>query len=201
MFYRKLRLKNVLSFFTSISQYFILLLDIDIYVIIKTILKEFFIIKKRKRSLMEIIPRYLKMLKNNKGFLMIDAIVTVVIVSVALVTLSYLYTQGTKASVMAASSERAMEIAAQRIEFLKKGAGEKYTADQGLAALLTVANGEKVVKLPGENIEYIAECSALQVYSDSTDFGQDKLYKIAVTVSWMDTTSESVRLATYVAVE
>ena len=46
--------------------------------------------------------------KKNKGFLMIDAIVAVVIVTVALVALSYLYTQGTKAGIMAGSSERAM---------------------------------------------------------------------------------------------
>jgi type II secretory pathway pseudopilin PulG len=107
---------------------------------------------------MEIFPDFSKFFKKNTGFLMIDAIVAVVIVSVALVALSYLYTQGTKASVMAGSSERAMEIAAQRIEFLKKGAGISYSADDGLAALVAAANSDKVVKLDGEAREYGRKC-------------------------------------------
>jgi len=149
----------------------------------------------------EILSDLSKRLKENKGFLMIDAIVAVVIVSVALVSLSYLYTQGTKASVMAGSSERAMEIAAQRIEFLKKGSGVSYSADDGLAALVTAANSDKVVKLDGEARQYTAESSAEQVYANSTQNGRDRLYKLAVTVSWTDPASESVRLESYIAVK
>ena len=135
---------------------------------------------------------------------MIDAIVAVVIVSVALVALSYLYTQGTKAGIMAGSSEQALEIAAQRIEFLKKGAGVGYNADEGLAALVTAANSDKVVKLDGENREYLVESTASPAQVSDTDnnnYGRDKLYKIAVTVSWTDPGAESVRLESYIAVE
>ncbi|NLU44870.1 MAG: hypothetical protein GXX11_08420 [Acholeplasmataceae bacterium] len=142
--------------------------------------------------------------KKNKGFLMIDAIVAVVIVTVALVALSYLYTQGTKAGIMAGSSERAMEIGAQRIEFLKKGAGVGYSADNGLAVLVTAANSDKVVKLDGDNREYLVESSAnlAQVSdTDNNNYGRDKLYKIVVTVSWTDPAAESVRLESYIAVE
>jgi len=142
--------------------------------------------------------------KKNKGFLMIDAIVAVVIVTVALVALSYLYTQGTKAGIMAGSSERAMEIGAQRIEFLKKGAGVGYSADDGLAVLVTAANSDKVVKLDGDNREYLVESSAnlAQVSdTDNNNYGRDKLYKIVVTVSWTDPAAESVRLESYIAVE
>jgi len=145
-----------------------------------------------------------KGLKKNKGFLMIDAIVTVVIVSVALVALSYLYTQGTKAGIMAGSSERAMEIAAQRIEFLKKGAGVGYSADEGLEALVTAANSDKAVKLDGDNREYMVESSAslAQVSeTDNTNYGRDKLYKLVVTVNWTDQAAQSVRLESYIAVE
>ena len=145
-----------------------------------------------------------KFSKKNKGFLMIDAIVAVVIVTVALVALSYLYTQGTKAGIMAGSSERAMEIAAQRIEFLKKGAGVGYSDEDGLAALVTAANSDKVVKLDGDNREYLVESSAnlAQVSdTDNNNYGRDKLYKIAVTVSWTDPAAESVRLESYIAVE
>ncbi|MEA5091212.1 hypothetical protein SDC9_51336 [bioreactor metagenome] len=142
--------------------------------------------------------------KKNKGFLMIDAIVAVVIVTVALVALSYLYTQGTKAGIMAGSSERAMEIGAQRIEFLKKGAGVGYSADDGLAVLVTAANSDKVVKLDGDNREYLVESSAnlAQVSdTDNNNYGRDKLYKIVVTVSWTGPAAESVRLESYIAVE
>ena len=135
---------------------------------------------------------------------MIDAIVAVVIVTVALVALSYLYTQGTKAGIMAGSSERAMEIAAQRIEFLKKGAGVGYSDEDGLAALVTAANSDKVVKLDGDNREYLVESSAnlAQVSdTDNNNYGRDKLYKIVVTVSWTDPAAESVRLESYIAVE
>jgi len=135
---------------------------------------------------------------------MIDAIVAVVIVTVALVALSYLYTQGTKAGIMAGSSERAMEIGAQRIEFLKKGAGVGYSADDGLAVLVTAANSDKVVKLDGDNREYLVESSAnlAQVSdTDNNNYGRDKLYKIVVTVSWTDPAAESVRLESYIAVE
>ena len=145
-----------------------------------------------------------KFSKKNKGFLMIDAIVAVVIVTVALVALSYLYTQGTKAGIMAGSSERAMEIGAQRIEFLKKGAGVGYSADDGLAVLVTAANSDKVVKLDGDNREYLVESSAnlAQVSdTDNNNYGRDKLYKIVVTVSWTDPAAESVRLESYIAVE
>lgn len=135
---------------------------------------------------------------------MIDAIVAVVIVTVALVALSYLYTQGTKAGIMAGSSERAMEIAAQRIEFLKKGAGVGYSDEDGLAALVTAANSDKVVKLDGDNREYLVESFAnlAQVSdTDNNNYGRDKLYKIVVTVSWTDPAAESVRLESYIAVE
>ncbi len=145
-----------------------------------------------------------KFSKKNKGFLMIDAIVAVVIVTVALVALSYLYTQGTKAGIMAGSSERAMEIAAQRIEFLKKGAGVGYSDEDGLAALVTAANSDKVVKLDGDNREYLVESFAnlAQVSdTDNNNYGRDKLYKIVVTVSWTDPAAESVRLESYIAVE
>jgi hypothetical protein len=150
---------------------------------------------------MGIFPDFTKAIKGNKGFLMADAIVTVVIVAVALVALSYLYTQGTKAGIIAGSSERAMEIAAQRIEFLKKGAGIDYSDSGGLAALVTAANADNIVKLDGENREYTVESSAEQVYSDSTQYGHDKLYKLTVTVSFSDMASESARLVTYIAVE
>jgi len=150
---------------------------------------------------MEVFLNFSKVSKKNKGFLMVDAIVAVVIVAVALVALSYLYTQGTKAGIMAGSSERAMEIAAQRIEFLKKGAGIDYSDGGGLAALVNAANADNVVKLDGENREYTVESSAEQVYSDSTQYGHDKLYKLTVTVSWSDMVSESARLVTYIAVE
>lgn len=150
---------------------------------------------------MESVPDSFKLLKKNKGFLTIDAIVAVVIIAIALVALSYLYTQGTKASIMAGSSERAMEIAAQRIEFMKKGAGVSYSADAGLEALVAAANAEKVVQVDGENREYTVECSAVQVYEDSAKYGRDKLYQLTVNVSWTDPASESVRLESYIAVE
>jgi type II secretory pathway pseudopilin PulG len=150
---------------------------------------------------MRVLPDFSKRLKKNMGFLMIDALVAVVIVAVALVSLSYLYTQGTKASVMSGSSERAMEIAAQRIEFLKKGAGVSYSATGGLAALVTAANSNKIVKPDGEAREYTAESFTEQVYGNNANFGQNKIYKIAVTVSWTDTAAEKVRLETYIAVE
>jgi len=149
----------------------------------------------------EILSRFSKLFKKNKGFLMIDAIVAVVIVAVALVALSYLYTEGTKASIMSGSSERAMEIAAQRIEFMKKGAGVSYSGDAGLEELVASANADKVVKVDGENREYTAECSAVQVYEDSAKYGRNKLYRITVNVSWADPATESVRLESYIAVE
>jgi hypothetical protein len=37
--------------------------------------------------------------------------------------------------------------------------------------------------------------------TDNTNYGRDKLYKLAVTVSWADPASESVRLESYIAVE
>lgn len=153
---------------------------------------------------MEILMFFPKILKKNKGFLMVDAIIAVIIIAVALVAISYLYTQGTKASVMAGSSERALEIAAQRIEFLKKGAGVGYSDDSGLAALVAAANSDKVVKLSGEDREYTTESSAslAQVSdTDNTNYGRNKLYKIAVTVSWKDPGLESVRLESYIVVE
>jgi len=145
--------------------------------------------------------RFCKLFKKNKGFLMIDAIVAIVILAVALVALSYLYTEGTKSSIMAGSSERAMEIAAQRMEFMKKAAGVSYSADAGLEALVAAANADKVVKVDGENREYTAECSAVQVYGDSAKYGRNKLYRIIVNVSWTDPASENVRLESYIAVE
>ena len=143
----------------------------------------------------------LKRVKKKKGFLMIDAVVAIVIISIALVTLVYLYTQGTKASIMAGSSERAMEIAAQRIEFLKKGQGVGYSDTNGLAALVAAANTNKTVQLAGEQRQYTATCEKTQVYDSTASYGRDKLYKVTVTVGWTDPNTESVRLVTYIAVE
>ena len=140
-------------------------------------------------------------LKKKNGFLMIDAVVAVVIVSVALVALVYLYTQGTKASIMAGSSESAMEIAAQRIEFLKKGEGVGYSSANGLGPLLAAANTTKTVQLAGETRQYIATCAATQFYGSSASYGRDKLYKLTATVTWTDSAAQSVRLVTYIAVE
>ena len=146
------------------------------------------------------LPSCFKRIKKKNGFLMIDAVVAVVIISIALVTLIYLYTQGTKASIMAGSSERAMEIAAQRVEFLKKGQGVSYSATNGLGALLTAANTTQTVQVAGEQRQYTATCAVAQVYTSTTS-GRNKVYKITVTVGWTDTATESVRLVTYIAVE
>ena len=146
------------------------------------------------------LPSCFKRIKKKNGFLMIDAVVAVVIISIALVTLIYLYTQGTKASIMAGSSERAMEIAAQRVEFLKQGQGVSYNATNGLGALLTAANTTQTVQVAGEQRQYTATCAVAQVYTSSTS-GRSKIYKITVTVGWTDTNTESVRLVTYIAVE
>ena len=124
-----------------------------------------------------------KIIKKNKGFLLVDSIVAIVIIGVALVALVQLYTQGTKATVIADAYESAVQVGNERMEFLKKGTDMDITAAGGLNDLISKANSSPIVT--ANNIEYTTNCSTEQAFPvGTTTAGRDKIRKIKVDITW-----------------
>ena len=94
---------------------------------------------------------WLKKIEERKGFILVDAMVAVLILAIGLAALALLYTGGIGTLHKSSTREKAVQVAAERLELLK--AREGITAAlSDLQTLETDANKDanKTVTLDGE---------------------------------------------------
>ena len=108
--------------------------------------------------------------KSQKGFILIDALVGMVILSVALMALAVAYRQATITTVTARNYNNAVYIAQQTAEKLKENDGKK-----AVDANWTIANTPTTIN----NVAYVVETTIADV---------NLLKQATITVSWFNNT-------------
>lgn len=143
-------------------------------------------------------------IKSRRGFLLVDSMIAVIIVGVAFVGLLGMYLQATTAGVASANTQKAMMVAQEYMEILRKADGiEDENNPLYLTKLIAWVNNERNNTRTVDGVTYTASCpqpvkaplgrntEAAGVTATSGDLGtsRDKLYKVTVNVSWADKTS------------
>ena len=147
-----------------------------------------------------------KMFKNKQGFFLIDSMVSVLVLAIGLVALAALFTQGINYMHKSATREKAVQVAAERLELLKTVDGKTVAELDDMIATLN-ANGKNVVQpdkttTPGEkfttNIVRSANLTQLASGTSSTITADQYVYPVSVTVTWTSPAQESFVMSTYV---
>lgn len=120
----------------------------------------------------------MKYIIKQNGFLMVEVLIAVVIITVALVSVAGMYIQSTKAGIQATDYTMAASLAQDRMERLKAGQ--------------TITNNE-VVSIGG--VGY-----TITFQNTPTALDADKLFLIQVTVQWVERgQSQNIVITTYLA--
>jgi|GEM_PF-1183197 len=156
------------------------------------------------------LENFKEQIKKQRGFLLVDSIVAVVVLAIGLVAIARLYMYGTDYRYRAANRQKAVQIAAERIERLKVDEANKKDLDN-IKATMIKSNSDSVVKLSQTDTEEFtvnltinneepSEGTTDASLKDSTNIaGDDKLYLITATVKWpKDKLDHSIQLSTYV---
>jgi len=117
-------------------------------------------------------------LKSQKGFIFIDALVGMVILSVALTALAVAYRQTTITTVAARDYNNAVYLAQQAAEKLKENDGKK-----AVDAIWTIANTTTTIN----KVPYVVATTMADVNS---------LKQATITVSWLNN-SKSISIVSY----
>lgn len=121
---------------------------------------------------------------NNKkwqqGFLMIDALLAIVIISGALVAIITMFIQATKATHCSAQYTKASNLAYQQMELLKntKTTVIKDAAISSTEKLITIPLDAKATPVPGFTIQSTAK--------QCLEKNSNDLAEVTVTVSWVE---------------
>ncbi len=141
-----------------------------------------------------------KLKKDKSGFLLMDGLIAVLIIGLALCSLAYWYIQGTETRYNATQLNKAVHIAAERLELMKTMDGKNITVILDFAA---AANTNKTVVLDGETFEAEIDTTVLTraVGSDAYHKGDKYLVPVEVKVTWKDTKEETLIMRTYISRE
>jgi len=145
---------------------------------------------------MRIMTFFSKLKKRERGVLLVDALIGVVILAVGLVALMQLFIYGTKNRADADMRQKAVHIAAEGIEKMKNV--EAGTAVE-LGDYKTAAdNIATEVKLTDKEVFY-PKVTAVQFTTDKATYkGDSNLVLVTSTVKWPENQSNSLTLYTYV---
>lgn len=86
-----------------------------------------------------------KLLKAKQGFFLVDSMVSVLVLAIGLAALAALFTQGIAYMHKAATREKAVQVAAERLELLKTLDGKTVAELDDMIATLN-SNGKNVVQ-------------------------------------------------------
>lgn len=133
--------------------------------------------------------------KNKQGFLLVDAIIGVLVVAIGLAALAALYTYGIGIMVSADRQEKAVQIAAEKIEVLKAADGH---SSSDIREIVEYINRNENNKIFQDGIEYQINAHSAAVSLGGSYSGENKLYLVRVEVKWTDPTYQVLDLQTYI---
>ena len=145
------------------------------------------------------LENFKEQIKKQRGFLLVDSIVAVVVLAIGLVAIARLYMYGTDYRYRAANRQKAVQIAAERIERLK--ASEAQDNGVSLDSLNTVIekiNDDAVVLTDKESFQVtMSEAVSLK---DKTESNYDNGVAIVeTTVTWPTGKNDhSLKLYSYI---
>lgn len=140
-----------------------------------------------------------------------DSIVGVLVLAIGLAALAVLYTQGTKLLHKSSTREKAVQVAAGRLEMLKAADGKKVKDLEDVITYLnsntTVVPDSKTNSTEDSNEIFTATVSPVasslvSLYNNNSGISSvvtDKyVYKVTVKVDWTSPENESIEMSTYV---
>lgn len=134
--------------------------------------------------------------KNKQGFLLVDAMIGVLVVAIGLAALAALYTYGIGVMVSADRQEKAVQIAAEKIELLKAADGHSSSdIDPLINSIGTDEKNPKSVDVDDIKFYFWVTSKPFEDYGD-TDV--NRLYYVKVFVKWSDPRIQTISLETYI---
>lgn len=134
--------------------------------------------------------------KNKQGFLLVDAMIGVLVVAIGLAALAALYTYGIGVMVSADRQEKAVQIAAEKIELLKAADGHSSSdIDPLINSIGTDEKNPKSVDV--DDIKFYFWVTS-KLFEDYGDTDVNRLYYVKVFVKWSDPRIQTISLETYI---
>jgi len=144
---------------------------------------------------------WLKKIEERKGFILVDAMVAVLILAIGLAALALLYTGGIGTLHHSSVREKAIQVAAERLEILKNVDRTKSLAD--INELIAKANANPKVTFPNDDsLVYTATITPLESSIEQANGpkGDRDIYLVTIKVTWpsSDPQGNEIDLFTYV---
>ena len=136
--------------------------------------------------------------KNKQGFLLVDAMIGVLVVAIGLAALAALYTYGIGVMVSADRQEKAVQIAAEKIELLKAADGHSSSDIREIVEYINKEGNNTVIQ---DGIEYQISAEGGAKSLGNSYPGDEILYPVRVEVKWNDPKLQVMELQTYIKVK
>lgn len=136
--------------------------------------------------------------KNKQGFLLVDAMIGVLVVAIGLAALAALYTYGIGVMVSADRQEKAVQIAAEKIELLKAADGHSSSDIREIVEYINKEGNNTVIQ---DGIEYQISAEGGAKSLGNSYPGDEILYPVRVEVKWNDQKLQVMELQTYIKVK
>ena len=165
-----------------------------------------------------ILNKFRNCIKENKGFVLVDSMVAVLILAIGLAALAFLYTNGTQILHNSNTQQKAIQVAAERLELLKvvnstaAATESKDKTRSQINTIINTANNNSTVSYEGETYTATIKPTVL-TDSDSLQAetlqaggvkrsGEELIYPVSVEVTRNDNdpTGTKITLSTYVTV-
>ena len=141
---------------------------------------------------------FMQQLRTNKqGFLLVDAIIGVLVVAIGLAALAALYTYGIGVMASADRQEKAVQIAAEKIELLKAADGHSSSDIEDLMMDNIGTDPEKAKSVEIDDIKFYFWGTG-RFLQDNNSTGVNQLYYVKVFVKWSDPRIQTISLETYI---
>ena len=135
--------------------------------------------------------------KNKQGFLLVDAMIGVLVVAIGLAALAALYTYGIGVMVSADRQEKAVQIAAEKIELLKAADGHSSSDIKEIVEYINKNENNKFQ----DGIKYQITASGGSNSLGTAYTGDETLYPVTVKVEWTDPRKQELELQTYIRIK
>ena len=130
---------------------------------------------------MRIMTFFSKLKKRERGFALVDSIIGVVILAVGLVGLVQLYTYGAQYRNSANMRQKAVQLAAEKVEKLKT-----YTTYSEMNAAAIELSKETDVTAAGNEVYHTTVAVDANPLDDGTTYkGDENVYLVTSTVEWI----------------
>lgn len=128
-----------------------------------------------------------KQSKERDGFFLLDSLVGLLVLSIGLVGLALLYTQGSDVSVKAERLQGAVQVAGQEMERLKQADRGTLSNLNTLIAMVNAPDGDDAkTLLAGYGAQGFTVSDSEPVAKEVDAVSGKGLYELAVTVNWVD---------------